>query len=437
MSWKRLYQEKLTSAQEAVKCVRSGDRVYVGASSSFAYELLDALWERRHELENVEVQCSMALKPTKLFTVSEEEYNPFRVSTYFMGTGERVAKSKGMPVDFTSFHLSQVDIWAREVGKPTVCFFEVSRPDETGYFSYGPQGSCLHEYMRQVAREVVLEVNQQTPYITGEKSLIHVSQADALIETDNALAAIPKDEVDEVSQSISDIIMEYVPDGATIQLGLGKLSTAIGYALQNKNDLGIYSELFSEPMMHLMKNGNVTNRCKGYMDGMSVFAFALGSKELYDFMDSHPQIYGGTFPSVNDCRNVAKNKNMISINTAMAVDLFGQVAADSLGWKQQSAVGGQIDFVKGAQWSEGGKSIIAMSSSFIKNGERKSKIMLNFPEGTAVTTPRSEVQYVATEYGCINLKHLTMSDRVRAMISLAHPDFREQLTEEAKDRKLI
>ena len=210
-----------------------------------------------------------------------------------------------------------------------------------------------------------------------------------------------------------------------------------GYGLLQKNDLGIFSELFSEPMMELMKNGNVTNKNKGFMDGLSVFAFSMGSNEMYNFMDHNPDLYAGTFPFVNDPRNIAKNKRMMSINTAMSVDLFGQVAADSMGFTQQSAVGGQIDFVKGAQWSEGGKSIIALASSFERDGQRQSKICLNFPAGTAVTTPRSEVQYVATEYGCVNLKKLNMSDRVRAMISLAHPDFRDQLRDEAREHGLI
>lgn len=231
--------------------------------------------------------------------------------------------------------------------------------------------------------------------------------------------------------------MDLIPDGATVQLGIGKLSTAIGYGLRERNDLGIHSELFSEPMMHLIRNGNVTNRNKGFMDGKSVFAFAMGSREMYRFMDHNEGLYGGTFPWVNDPRNVARNKRMISINSAMSIDLFGQIAADSMGWKQHSAVGGQIDFVKGAQWSEDGKSIIATASSFVKNGQRQSKIVLNFPTGTAVTTPRSEVQYIATEYGCVNLKVLNMADRVRAMINLAHPDFRAQLTDEARYHKLI
>ena len=435
----RFLEDKITTAAEAVKCVRSGDRVYVGTASSFAYELMDALWERRDELEDVTILCSMSLKPSKMFSTDHDERNPFTIETFFLGARERVAHRKhGMPMNFTSFHLSQVDIWCREVGRPDVCFLEVTRPDEDGYVSFGPSGGCMYVYLMEKARTVVLECNAQTPYILGDPtSRMHISRADALILTDSAVSPLPNEEVDEVSQKISDLVLAEVPDGATIQLGLGKVSTAIGYGLMQKNDLGIFSELFSEPMMHLMQNGNVTNTEKGFMDGKSVFAFSLGTAEMYRFMDRNPLIYNCTFPFVNDPVNIAKNKRMISINTAMSVDLFGQVAADSMGWTQQSAVGGQLDFVKGAQMSEGGKSIIALASAFEKNGKLESKITLRFPVGTAVTTPRSEVQYVATEYGCINLKHLNMADRVRAMISLAHPAFRDQLTEEAKAHHLI
>ena len=296
----------------------------------------------------------------------------------------------------------------------------------------------MYTYLMEKARTIVLECNAQTPYIYGDDtSVLHISRADAVILTDSEISPLPNEEVDEVSRKISDLVLAEVPDGATIQLGLGKVSTAIGYGLEQRNDLGIFSELFSEPMMHLMQNGNVTNRAKGFMEGKSVFAFSLGTREMYEFMNRNPLIYNSTFPFVNNPVNIAKNKRVISINTAMSVDLFGQVAADSMGWTQQSAVGGQLDFVKGAQMSEGGKSIIALASTMEKNGRLESKICLNFPVGTAVTTPRSEVQYVATEYGCINLKHLNMADRVRAMISLAHPAFRDQLTQEAKDHGLI
>ena len=434
-----VYRDKIMSGAEAAKLVKSGDRVYVGTASSFAYDMLDALWDRRDELEDVAILCSMSVRPSRMFSADHDGHNPFHVETFFLGAQERIAHRKhGMPLEFTCFHLSQVDIWCRYVAKPDVCFFQVSMPDENGMVSCGPSGGCMYTYLAENARNIVFECNAQVPYImNGEKHLLPLSMADAIVPADYPVSPLAKDEVDEISQKISDLVMEEVPDGATIQLGLGKISTAVGYGLLQKNDLGIFSELFSEPMMELMKNGNVTNKNKGFMDGLSVFAFSMGSNEMYNFMDHNPDLYAGTFPFVNDPRNIAKNKRMMSINTAMSVDLFGQVAADSMGFTQQSAVGGQIDFVKGAQWSEGGKSIIALASSFERDGQRQSKICLNFPAGTAVTTPRSEVQYVATEYGCVNLKKLNMSDRVRAMISLAHPDFRDQLRDEAREHGLI
>ena len=436
---KEHYKGKIMTAAEAAKLVKSGDRVYVGTASSFSYDMLDALWDRRDELEDVAILCSMSVRPSRMFSADHDEHNPFHVETFFLGAQERIAHRKhGMPLEFTCFHLSQIDLWCKYVGKPDVCFFQVSMPDENGMVSCGPSGGCMYTYLAENARNIVFECNAQVPYImNGEKHLLPLSMADAIVYADYPVSPLARDEVDEISQKISDFVMDEVPDGATIQLGLGKISTAVGYGLLKKNDLGIFSELFSEPMMELMKNGNVTNKNKGFMDGLSVFAFSMGSNEMYNFMDHNPDLYAGTFPFVNDPRNIAKNKRMMSINTAMSVDLFGQVAADSMGFTQQSAVGGQIDFVKGAQWSEGGKSIIALASSFEKNGQRQSKICLNFPAGTAVTTPRSEVQYVATEYGCVNLKKLNMSDRVRAMISLAHPDFRDQLRDEAREHGLI
>jgi 4-hydroxybutyrate CoA-transferase len=415
--------------------IHSGDRVYVGTSSSVAFDFMRALWDIRDALKDVTIVCGMIMKPCPVF--DEKEGNPFRISTYFIGAGERNAKRAGIPVEFISMHLSQIDLWCKDIAKPNVCVLEVSEPDENGFVSYGPSGIVMNRYMVESHPKIILQINRQTPYVFGQNNLINLSEADAVIEVDEALPSIEPIEIDTVTRRLSDIVMEEVPDGATIQLGLGSLSTAIGFALKERNDLGVYSELLSEPIVTLIKNGNVTNRNKGYMDGKTVFAFALGSGELYRFIHRNEQVYGAEFPFVNDARNIAKNKRMISINTTMAFDLFGQAASDSVGWWQQSSTGGQLDFVKGAQWSNEGKSIIAATSSFIKNGKRVSRVVSVLPPGTAVTTPRSEIQYVATEYGCVNLKKLTMSDRVRAMISLSHPDFREQLREDATNAGLI
>ena len=436
------------TAAEAAASVQSGDRVYIGTSSSFAYEMLDALYDRKDELENVTLLCAMSISPCRMFDTdwpadipAGRKGNPFIFDTFFLGAGERKAHRKhNMDFAFTSFHLSQIDLWMREIGQPDISFLQVSRPDESGRCSFGSAGICDNKYVvEETKRGVYLESNTGSPYVYGQDNLISLDheKVAGVVFTDNNAPELMPDKIDDISKQISEIVVAEVPDGATLQLGLGKMSTAIGYDLKQRNDLGIFSELFSQPMMVLMKNGNVTNQRKGFMDGMSVFSFSAGTQEMYDFMDHNPQIYGAPFPFVNDARNIAKNKSMISINSAMAVNLYGEVAADAIGYSQQSAVGGQLDFVKGAQWSEGGKSIIALSSSFMKNGKRRSKISLQFAPGTPITTPRSEVQYVATEYGCINLKVLNMSDRVRAMISLAHPDFRDQLTEEAKNAGLL
>lgn len=435
MNWYDEYKQKLMNAEDAVILINSGERVYVGTSSSASYVLMKALWGRRKELENIEITSSLVLKPMPLY--GEAEGNPFTFGTFFMGVQERKARDNGLKLNFTSVHLSQVDIWCKEVARPDVCLFDVSEPDENGYMCYGPSGIALNKFLKEGADRIILQVNKQTPYIFGQNNLIHVSEADAIIEVDDALTTLANPEIDETTRILSNIIVDQVPDGATIQLGLGSLSTAIGFGLGNKNDLGIHSELLSEPMLELIINGNVTNKYKGFMEGKSVFGFALGSAELYKYLNRNEKVYGAEFPFVNDPSVIAKNKNMISINSTMALDIFGQAASDSLGWKQQSATGGQLDFVRGAQRSEGGKSIIATTSSFIKNGKRISKILTSFPAGTAVTTPRSDIQYVATEFGCVNLKVLNMSDRVRAMINLAHPDFRDQLTEDAKRFNLI
>lgn len=430
------YREKLCTAENAVKLVRSGDRVFAGFSSSTAYTLLNALWERREELENVEIQLSNAMRSSPLFESCQ--MHPFSISSPFMGAGERTMAQHGQRVDFTSVHLSQLDRWFLDTARPTVCFLDVSQPDENGFMSLGPTGVGFGRYALQTAKLVIVQVNRYVPYIMGEDAMIHISEVDALVEIADELPGTTVDTaVEEAAQKVSDYILEQIPDGGTIQLGIGGLSTAIGYGLQKKNDLGIHTELFSEPMLHLIQSGCVTNTQKGYMDGKSVFAFAIGSKAMYEFMNRNESLYGGTFPYVNDPRIIAKNRNMTSINTAMAINLYGETAAEGLGWKQYSAVGGQLDFVRGAQWSKGGKSFIAINSCDKKGEALRSKIVASFEPGTPVTTPRSDVQYVVTEYGCVNLKTLTMRDRVQAMISLAHPEFREHLTQEAKEYGMI
>lgn len=434
MNWNTAYQEKLCTSTEAVKLVKSGDRVYIGTASSVAYRLGEALYQRRDALEDV-VICS-GLTPRVLSFFLPEAKGHFSTLTYFAGAGERMGIQNGQ-TRFTSFHLSQIELWCREIARPNVAFFEVSPPDEDGYMSYGAYGTAHNECIRELADTVILQVNPNAPYVFGEKNLIHVSQASAIVEEADELATLPNLPFDATIKTLSQQIVDLIPDGATIQLGLGGVANAVGFGLRTRNDLGIHTEMLTDSMMELAKLGVVTNRKKTFLPGKTVTSFAYGTRALYDYIDHNPEVYFAPYSMVNDPAVIARNDNMISVNTAMAVDLYGQVAADCLGGKQQSAIGGQLDYVRGAQLSKGGKSFIALTSTRNGKSGRSSRIVASFPAGSAVTTPRSDVQYVVTEYGCVNLKVLSMDDRVRAMIRLAHPDFRDELRDQAKAMGLL
>ena len=430
MTSMELVKSKTVPAAEAVKLVRSNDTIFIGMTSNQTVDLCEALYARREELENVTLLSSMLLRSTSVYA-GKDAAKSFNMLTPFIGPVEKMALKNGLSSDFTSCHLSQLDYWFRETGKPTVAFLAVSMPDEAGNVSFGPSGYAVYPTLLEFVDRIVLEIVPDMPYVHGSMTF-NIGQADAVIISTSSVPIVPNPPADEMSLTIAGNILDLIPDGATIQLGLGGLSSAIGKGLKSKNDLGIFSEFFTQPMVDLIKSGNVTNKKKGFMDGKTVYGFSFGDRELYDMLDHNEDFYSAPFTFVNDARNISKNKNMISINTAMSINLYGEAASEAVGYSQYSAVGGQVDFVRGAQWSEGGKSIIAIESTYEDKTGRHSKIVLNFAKGTPVTTPRSDIQYVATEYGCIDLKALRMRDRVRAMISLAHPDFRDELTEQAK-----
>lgn len=430
MDWKKLYQEKKHSVEDAVKVIKSGDRIYIGTASSVAYKLCDALYERKDELENVTVCHGLLTRVLPFF--KEESKGHFSSISYFAGPGERLGISTGQ-TQWTSLSLSQIRLWCKEIARPNVAFLEVSLPDENGYMSLGAYGPSFHEYVASIADVVVLQVNKNVPYVYGENTLIHISDATIVAEADDDLSALPNTPFDDTIKTLASHIIPLIPDGACLQLGIGGIANAVGYGLKNHTDLGVHTEMLTDSMMDLMKAGVITNKKKNFMPGKAMTAFAFGSKDLYEFVNHNEDIYFAPFNIVNDPFVIAKNDNMISVNTAMSVDLYGQVVADCLGGKQQSAIGGQVDYVRGSQLSKGGKSIIALTSTLDKkDGSKSSRIVASFPAGTAVTTSRSDVQYVATEYGCVNLNVLTMPERAKAMISLAHPSFRDELLAQAK-----
>ena len=438
--WEKIYKERLKKADEAVRLVKDGDVVYIGTAASIAYKTAEALWKRKDEFENVTIAGAMTSRILPFYT--EEAKGHFSVLTYFAGPAERAAMKAGN-CRYTSLHLSGSPDWCRKVSGITVAFLEVSKPDRFGYMSLGAVGVSLHRDVIEAADRIILQVNEHVPYVYGQDHLVHVSEADAVVEEEDPLPEFPDIELTDDVRQLSEYIIREIPDGATIQLGLGGIAGAVGYGLAGKKDLGVHSEMFTNSMKYLTEEGVITNKKKTFMPGRSVCAFAMGSRDLYEYIDRNPGVYMGPYSLVNDPRVIARNDRMMSVNTALSVDLYGQVAADNIGGRQQSACGGQVDYVRGAQMSKGGKSFIALTSTLTKEAKkggedvRLSRIVAALPAGTAITTSRQDVEYVVTEFGCVNLKPLTAEARARALISLAHPDFREELTEQARKLHIL
>lgn len=428
----RQYQAKLTTPEEAVQLVKSGDRVYYGVNISTHYGMNHLLAQREQELEHVTVGGASCFRPNGLLNPNSKAFHP---TTFFFGPSERAAQ-KSKYVEHTSAHLSETDNWVYHILKANVAFLPVSVPDENGYMSMGSAGLVCGPYLLDSCQTIILVVNKNVPYLCSDYK-VSIADATCIVEMDEPLVTIPYLEPSPELEAISTFIADQTCDGACIQMGIGDLSTAVGFGLRNKNDLGIHSEMIGDSMMELVKRGNVTNARKTYLPGVSSGAFLMGTQELYDWADWNDQLCFIPSPVANNVLNIAQNDHVLSVNTALEIDLVGQVVADNIVGTQYSSIGGQLDFVQGAQLSKGGKSFLALTSTHTKNGKRYSNIVPRFQPGTFVTTPRSCVQYVVTEYGCVNLKQLTMRERVLALISLAHPSFREELRDQAKEFGLL
>lgn len=395
MDWKTQYQEKLRTPAQAVQVVRNGDRIYAGTSSSIAYPLIDALYQRRDELEGVVLCHGMINRQLPIFT--PEAKGHFSTTTYFAGAGCRTGIQNGLTT-FTSFHLSQIDLWCREVARPNIAFLEVSPPDEEGYMSYGAYGTTFHDYVRELADTVVLQVNPNAPYVYGEKNKIHISQADIVVEAADQSDMVPNLPLDETLETLSSHIVALIPDGATLQLGLGGISNAVGFGLREKNDLGIHTEMYTDSMMELTKLGVVTNRRKSFLPGKAVTSFALGTRALYDYVDHNPDFHFAPFSFVNDPYTIARNDNMISVNTAMAVDLYGQVRPSA--WAANSRAPWRAGGLRPGRADVQRRQVLYRADQLAPKKRRlQQPHRLLLPGGNGGDHRPSDVQYVATEYG--------------------------------------
>jgi len=431
MKWKEIYESKKTTPQEAVKKIKSRDRVVLAHAAGEPTCLVDAMVDRAEELENVEIVHMVAVGPARYCQPGMEKH--FVHNSLFAGGSTRDAINEGR-ADYTPCFFSEIPRLFREKYLPVdVAIIQVSEPDEHGYMSYG----ISVDYTRvaaEHAQTVLAAVNPNMPRTLGD-CFIHVSDVDCLVETREDLLEIPLPEIGEEEKAIGENVAGLVEDGSTLQLGIGAIPDAVLMFLNDKKDLGIHTEMFSDGVVGLVENGVVTNRAKTIHHGKMVANFLMGSKKLYRFVHNNPQVEMKTVDYTNDPFIIGQNDKMLSINSALQVDLVGQVCADTLGYKQFSGVGGQVDFVRGCSRSRGGKAIIAMPST--ASGGKYSRIVNTLMEGASVTTSRNDVQYIVTEQGVADLRGKSIRKRAEALISIAHPDFRGELKEGLKAKRHI
>ena len=434
MSWVDQYRSRLTTAAEAVSVIRSGERVFLTGNCSVPRQLLDALVARAPELTDVELVTVLSIGPAPHADPALQGH--LKINTLFISDNVRSAVQEGR-ADFTPCLLSEVPLLFRSGRLPLdVALIHVSPPDEHGFCSLGIEAGLI-KTPAQVARVVIAEINERMPRTLGD-SFIHISKIDHAVPVDYPLAELPMGEANELSMRIGEHAAALVEDGSTMQMGIGSIPDAVLNYLGGKRDLGVHTELFSDGVMDLVQRGVITNERKTLHPGKIVAGFILGSQRLYSFVDDNPIVELHPTEYVNDPFVIAQNERMVSINSAIEVDLTGQVCADSIGPRLYSGVGGQMDFVYGAARSKGGKPIIALpSTATLRDGTRLSRIVAMLKPGAGVTTTRNHVHYVCTEFGVASLYGRTIRQRAQALIEVAHPDFRPELEKKASELEFL
>ena len=425
MGWQEEYRSKLVSVQEAASKVESGDRCWFGPCSAAPIQLLEALGDRVDELEDVHLVTGLALHPFK-FLQSPKYVGRINYHTVFYGPYER-AFFKAGNVKVNSVHFSKTWWAVQNYYKVNTLITDVSPPDDEGYLYYGAMGVAINSEAEAVANKFIVQVNKYQPRVKGMHHRIHVSKVNWICEHDHPLPPLPQESSTDVDQHIADHIVEQIPDGATIQIGLGALSNAVGYKLAAKKNLGVHTEMFVDSMVELAN--------KGVINGKMVAGFALGSQAVYDFVEN---VELKPLRITNDPNEIAKVDKLMSINVTLMADLTGQACSESVGFYQYSSTGGQSDFARGCGLNPTAKSFLCVPSTIKKkDGTVISTITTALPPGAIVTTQRTDVMNIVTEYGIANVFRKPIPDRVNAMIAIAHPDFRDQLRKEAIEAGLI
>lgn len=424
MTWLTRYASRLTTAEKAVEIIESGQRVFLTGNCSVPQKLLNALVERADRLKDVEIVQVLTVGPAP--HADPEMEGHFKINTLFISNNIRSAVHEGR-ADFTPCMLSEVPLlFSQGILPLDAVLIHVSPPDEHGFCSLGIEAGLTKSPAR-AAKVVIAEINERMPRTLGD-SFIHISKIDYAVPVDYPLAELSMGATPDLSMKIGRHVANLIEDGATLQMGIGAIPDAVLHYLEDKQELGVHTELFSDGVMRLVQIGVINNERKTLHPGKIVAGFILGTAELYSFVDDNPIVELHPTEYVNDPFVIAQNENMISINSAIEVDLTGQVCADSIGPKLYSGVGGQLDFVYGAARSKGGKPIIALPSTANPGGgEAVTRIVPTLKEGAGVVTTRNHVRYVVTEYGTAHLYGKTIRERARALIEIAHPDFRDEL----------
>lgn len=420
------YKEKCVSAQEAMSHIKSGDKVFIHANAAHPQTLVQAMTARSKELSGVEIFELLCLGEAPY---AREEYkNSFRVHSLFIGSNVRDAVNKGRG-DYIPVFLSEIPSLFLSGQIPLdVCLVQVSPPDSHGYCSFGVGIDCVVA-ARKASKLVIAEVNEQMPRTLG-RSFVHFSKFDYIVETSRPLPELPVCVPDEIDNQIAANVCDLVEDGATLQMGIGSIPDAVIRFLKDRHNLGIHTEMFSDGVLDLIELGVITNDAKKILPGKTATSFVMGSKRLYDFVDNNPSVEFQTSDFINDPFIIAQNDKVVAINSALQIDLTGQVCADSLGTRLYSGFGGQVDFIRGAARSKGGKPIIALPST-AKDG-MVSRIMPHLSQGGGVVTSRGDVHFVVTEFGVAQLHGKNLKDRAKALIAISHPKFQSYLEEECR-----
>ncbi|MCK6391026.1 MAG: 4-hydroxybutyrate CoA-transferase [Azonexus sp.] len=431
MSAQAQYQQKRMSAAEAIRVVQNGDTIIVPTAVGEPPALLTALSDARCDFHNV--QISQILPVRKYAYFDPDTVDHVRHTAYFYSGASRPGGHEGW-IDFIPAYFSELPILLRRGLLPSEVVFSMASPmDEHGYFSLALAADYTMAAIEK-ARAVVLEVNPNVPFANGGCQ-IHISQVTALCESDDAILEVGLPKIGPVQEAIGKYVADMIPDGATLQIGYGGIPDAVVMQLTDKKDLGIHTEMVGDGIMSLVEAGVVTNRRKNLHPGKMLATFALGSKKLYQFMHRNPALEMHAVDYTNDPYIAGQNDNLHAINATMQIDFMGQCGSESLGFKPYSGTGGQADFVRAANRSNGGKAFIVLPST--AKDDTISRIVPTLTPGTHVTTSKNDINYVVTEFGVAQLRGKTARQRCEALIAIAHPDFRGELREAARKMKLL